>query len=385
MSGVLRHQFGSKSEVEFRVLRTQADTEIDGGLLGTEPSINPLNESVLQIASGSLQTQLADHWNLSLRLGESRDELETFEDGQSTGVYDSRRLQGTVQNDIRWGDNHLITAGLDYFRDKVMGTVDFQTLERDTIGFFGQWQTTHDRHQFIAGLRHDKNDTVEDSTTYNLQWAYEINQKFQLTAAYGTAFRAPGFDQLFFPGFGNPDLRPEKSDTFELGLRGNHEQGYWSFSAYNTVIDDMIAINFSLFRPENIQGVRIRGVEGEVNIISPKWRATLNGSYVDHQDDMSGKMLRRRPKGSLNLSLDRTMGRISFGTKVLWRSHSFDSDGERNRMEDYSLVDVHLAYAVSQQWMIRARINNLFDEVYETTNSFNSLDRTVFLSVTYEM
>ena len=62
----------------------------------------------------------------------------------------------------------------------------------------------------------------------------------RLLASYGTAFKAPSFNELYFPFFGNPDLDPEQSRSAELGVSGELQGRNWSVNAYQTDVDDLI-------------------------------------------------------------------------------------------------------------------------------------------------
>ncbi|CAM5544074.1 Vitamin B12 transporter BtuB [Stutzerimonas stutzeri] len=102
--------------------------------------------------------------------------------------------------------------------------------------------------------------------TASLGYSFELSEALTLTAAYGTAYRAPTSNDLYYPASaftaGNPDVKPEESQSYELGIRGSHGWGEWSVNAYENQIDDLIVwAGTSPMRPENVDVARIRGIE----------------------------------------------------------------------------------------------------------------------------
>ncbi|MCP2936313.1 TonB-dependent receptor, partial [Salmonella enterica subsp. enterica serovar Typhimurium] len=81
------------------------------------------------------------------------------------------------------------------------------------------WSGAIDRHSLQLNTRHDRYSTSsQHKTTGNVAYGYRLTDEWRLHGGYGTAFRLPTFNQLFFPGFGNPDLAPESSRNKEAGV-----------------------------------------------------------------------------------------------------------------------------------------------------------------------
>src|SRR5690606_32386337 len=100
--------------------------------------------------------------------------------------------------------------------------------------------------------------------------------------SWGTAFRAPTFNDLYYPASGNtagnPDVQPEESQSYELGLAGNHAWGHWSLNAFENQIDDLIiwARDGAVLRPDNVETARIRGLEAVLGTELAGWDIATN-------------------------------------------------------------------------------------------------------------
>jgi outer membrane receptor protein involved in Fe transport len=92
-------------------------------------------------------------------------------------------------------------------------------------------------------------------------------------ASYGTAFKAPSFNELYYPGFSNPDLRPEEAKTAELGVRGTAVGVRWNLTAYRSDIDQLIAFDVATFLPQNIASAARGGSSRRCLGSKPRTRA----------------------------------------------------------------------------------------------------------------
>ena len=74
-----------------------------------------------------------------------------------------------------------------------------------------------------AGIRQDEFNILGSATTYRVTGGYLHHETgTKLRGSYGTGFRAPSVNQLYFPNFGNPNLQPEKSQGLDVGVRSKH-------------------------------------------------------------------------------------------------------------------------------------------------------------------
>ena len=215
-----------------------------------------------------------------------------------------------------------------------------------------------------------------------------MNNNLQLVVSYGSAFKAPTFNELYFPGFGNPDLQPEDSHSFEFGLGGEVTGVNWSLNAYQTDIDDLISFDADTFAPANIDQARIRGLEMVVGMRPGNWDLNANLTLLDAENrsegNNKGNVLPRRAQRSLRIDADHDFGQLRSGATLLAANRRYDDLANTRKLGGYAIIDLRADYALTKRLRIQARIENLLDEEYETAAFYNQPGRNFFLTLRYQ-
>ena len=376
------YRFGETGEIDVFILRASGTTEFDG-------TFQDKTDFVQQVVGGSVSLNPFEHWRTQLRLSETRDETENFApSGVQASIFDTRRRQVSWQNDLFLYDGHDVTLGLDYREDKIDSTNNFPQTSRDNVGIYGQYSGNFYGHQLIASVRWDDDEVFGGKTTGGVGWSYTWQEWLRLYASYGTAYKVPTFNELFFPGFGNPSLGPETADSYEAGLEGQHDVIGWSVRAYCTEVEDLIVTVFDPmtfnFFPDNVNKAEIVGVEGEITLQWNKWEALLAMEYLDPEDKTTGGRLPRRVKKRLSLDINRDFDRFSLGGRLLAEGDRFNNTGNRDPVAGFVTLDLRADYKFNDNITFRAKLENLLNKEYETIDTFNSKDRNFFVSVHYQ-
>ena len=374
------YNFSDNGRIEAFVMRAEGTTEYDG-------NFQDVTDFLQQVAGGSLSLNPAENWNTSLRLSESRDETENYSpSGDFSSRFDTRRRQLSWQNDVSLFDSHLLTFGVDYRKDKVASSTDYARSGRDNTGVFGQYSVNVSDHQLIASVRRDDDEVFGSETTGGVGWSYAWSETLRLYASYGTAYRTPTFNELFFPFFGNPDLKPETAESWEAGLRGQRQHFGWSIRAYRTHAEDLVTTVCDQYfncAPENVNKAQVTGVEGDLFVQWEGWNAVLGAEYLDPENETSGKRLPRRARERLTLDLRRDIGRFTVGARLLAEGNRFDNAANTIKVNGFATVDLSGGYRFNERVTLRAKLANLLDEEYQTINTYNSFGRNFFLSFHY--
>ncbi|AWV08232.1 membrane protein [Lysobacter maris] len=375
------YRFGERWDGDLRVFRAEGRNEYDGG---------PASEAdtVQQAVGGRLSYSTGPGFKLTASAATSADLSDNYFDGAFSSRFDTRRQLAGLQADIGAGGG-LLTLGFDWQRDEVEGTTDYATDVRINRGAFAQWQQTFGTQSLQASVRRDDNAQFGGKTTGSVLWGWDITNALRLTASAGTAFKAPTFNELYFPGYGNPALGPESSRSVEIGLRGEHGWGRWSLNAYQTRIDDMIAYDADLGQfggPNNIDRARIRGLEGVLGTTVAGWELAATATLLDPENDADvsgyrGNVLPRRARRSGRIDLDRGFGALSVGASVTGAGARYDNLANTRRMGGYGLTDLRVGYALSPAWQLRLSLDNVFDKRYETATFYNQPGRQWLLSL----
>ena len=381
--------FNSQWQADARILRAEGKNEFDGGWANE-------NENVQQVAGAHVRYAPSDTFALHLNAGRHDDDSRSIVGRTRTqsGRITTRRDTGSLQADIG-GDTNLLSIGFDWQRDEVEGTTVFDVDHRISRAVFGQWRMQAGNQHLQAGLRREDNTQFGGATTGNLSWGWDFTEALRLVASYGTAFRAPTFNDLYYPGFSNPDLRPERSRSIEVGVEGRHGWGEWSLRGYQNRLRDLIVYNPLLTSPsspygmpDNVQLARVRGVEAMLGFDIAGWDVNATASVIDPRNEtpgaLDGKLLNRRAKQMARIDADRDFGRYSLGASVNGTSGRFDDPANRVRMGGYATTDLRAGLRMNDAWRMQLSVANVLDREFETARWYNQAGRTWLLSLRWQ-
>ncbi len=375
----LGRRFANGADVELYAMQAIGHVEYDG---------NP-NQTASDIGAASARLSFAPDpaWNVKLLTGTSRDYSDNLKDGSFSTTFNTLRHTTSWQNDVTVGKDQLLTLGLDYQDDRIGSTTGYTEKERANRGAFVQHQGRFGNHDLLASWRQDDNEQFGTSDTGNLAWGYALTPTLRSRASWGTAFKAPTFNQLYFPNFGDPNLKPEESVSYEAGLRGKTSAGHWDIRAFQTNVDNLIATVQvgGNFVAQNVDKARIKGVETEIGTRLAGWDTRAALTLMDPRDTGRDKILNRRAKRSLKLDADRAFGAWRLGATWLVQGHRYDDVNNTVRLGGYGTLNLRAQHALSKQWVLRANLDNAFDKAYQTVNTYNSPGRSLFVSLGYRM
>src|SRR5690606_23049972 len=130
-----------------------------------------------------------------------------------------------------------------------------------------------------ASVRRDDNEQFGGHTTGAAAWGLDFADGWRLSAGYGTAFKAPTFNALYYPFFGNAELRPEASETTELGLGWSGERLSVRLDAFQTTVHDLIAFDAAIGLPNVIDRARMRGAVLGIDAVLAPWQVAASVSF----------------------------------------------------------------------------------------------------------
>ncbi len=317
-----------------------------------------------------------------------------------------RRYKGSFETSYRIDTGALvsrITGAVDYeresFRNLTPGGFAF-TGRRATEnwGFVGQYEgNVGDALSLGASVRHDRNDRFADPTTFRLQAGYRLPFGLRARGAYGTGVKNPGYFELF--GFadgryiGNPDLRPEKSKGWEVGLdqeiaggRATVGATYFESRLEDEIFTTFLAPDFLASPSNRTTRSRQHGVEAFVSARPiDQLRFDLAYTYLKARED--GTVEVRRPKhvASLNTTVFSRDKRFA-GTLTLRYNGRQDDVAfidpsfvpVRVSLREYALVNLNAEYRLTDRLSVFGRVENLLAERYEEVFSFATPGRAAY-------
>jgi vitamin B12 transporter len=377
---------GETLKLEGHALRAEAFNEYDGSIYGGNEADN-----VQQALSAKLAWTPSQRVAVTAQLGGSDDDSDNaFNDHAGNrirvGNFDTHRTTASLQGDFSVAEGQSLSAGADWQRDRIDSNTPFDATDRDNAGVYVEYLGKFGAQRLQASLRNDDNEQFGNHATGSLGWGLQFGDGFKLTASYGTAFKAPTFNDLYYPFFGNPDLEPETSRSANIGISQHAAHWSWTLDAYETRIDDLISYDSSIFLPNNIDKARIRGVEFTVDTTLAGWDL---GAQLSHADPRSqsgstdGKLLARRARDTGRIDLDRAFGAFRFGATLNASGPRYDDAANNVRLGGFATTDLRFEYAFDDAWTLQARATNIFDRHYETVAWYNQPGREFGLSLRY--
>ncbi|MBY7902159.1 TonB-dependent receptor [Vibrio fluvialis] len=255
---------------------------------------------------------------------------------------------------------------------------------RDTKGIFGSGKLTISDWVLEANVRHDKHDKYDEHTTWSVAAGYQLGEYHRVRASYGTAYKAPSYSDLTT----TPDLEAEESRNIEVGVSGDYSFARWNISAYDNKVDNLIIWyeGSSGWYSDNVDA-RIKGLEMDVNFDTGPINHTLVAEFKDHEDD-NGVQLARRAKQNYKWITSAQFGDVEVNTTYTFTGKRLDLPKTEATDEDYipatNLWDVSVGYWVSDAFVVRTRVENLFNEQYETAVGYRAPERAYYLNASYQ-
>jgi len=387
----LAYQIGPDTELSAFFLQSDGELEFDG---------DPDNAEKTQRVTGVGATfPVSSDWYVDLKVGQSEDLVDNFKGDVASNYIDTKRQTVQLVNDVALTPALSLVAGADYEKEEIKSSNAYGATERETTAGYAQLLFNRGAHDYEISARYDDNQVFENSKTGSVGYGYSVNDALRVTAAFSTAFKAPTFNDLYWPagpyGAGNPDLLPEKSRTTELGLRYKQVDIEWSIAAYNTVVKNLIdwspnptpAFPFR-WTPSNVAEADIRGFDISVNKqVNEHLRAGLEFALVNAFDRSGGandgNRLGRRPKTQSTFNLTYAKDAWTHAADLIVAGSSYDTENNTNTLDGYRLVNLRSTYAVNDVWSMGASIENVFDKGYQTAKDYIEPGRTVLVSVNY--
>ena len=280
-----------------------------------------------------------------------------------------------------------VTLGGDY-RDDNRGADDISPEydTHNTAGFGQIDMVFFERLNIVAGARYDDHSEFGSEWSPRVTGSYLITDFLRLKASYGHGFRAPTSYELFVTSYkrrgkdtylGNPDLNPEKSRSFEVGLQSNLDiaQGLdMELTYFYNDIDDMIEAVLisskgsgkslkSTYRYENLSEAQTSGVEFLGNLRLPcGWKLGAGLTYLKTENKDTGEQLADQPEFKGNVNLQWHLAKLGLKTRVAYTWYTGIEDGMGNALDNHSTLDAWIGKDLFKDFQVYAGMKNILDE-----------------------
>lgn len=368
------HEFG------MNFLAAEGKNSFDSG---SDPTVDAHNNDRNSVWSLYAKNRLQPDWISTLRYGESRDRSRTWDFdwgifAPAWNLFETLQKQLTWQNDVKLPLGTLMLAA-EHLRQEIDSTTAYTLKERTVRSMIAGWQARLTDHSWQISQRIDDNSQFGQKTTGSLAYGYQLTPELRARAALGTAFKAPSFNQLYWPLVGNPSLRPETAKNREAGLEWSRGSARLAWTHYDNRIRNLIAP----WPIVNIDRARVRGDGFEGGHVWGPWSAQVSVDFMKPIDETTGNRLPRRATQLLK-------GRVAYspepwgvGAELSSIGGRYDTSTQTRPLDAYTVTNLFAHHRLAPDWTIEGRIDNLFDKAYETAWGYASPRRGAFIGVRY--
>ncbi len=310
------------------------------------------------------------------------------------------------RDSLRVNDHHRVTFGMEYVKDKVSGTGlgsngdsvysitengTTKSSSEKTLSSYAAYlqdEIEYGKWFIVPAIRYDHHSAYGSHTSPKIGVTYNATDHFRIKANYGDGFKAPSVSQLYYDLdmqmgrnwvhlTGNPNLKPEKSKSWDLGVEAEFGKGYGSLTYFDNDVDNLIASipkgkdsnGHNLYRYENVNKARIKGLE---NTLGYRFNDTLEfkvtSTLLDAKDTSAGKDLTQRARLSQIYQLIYDDHKDTGWSAVLWNQLDYKfvtgkawESGESVK-KSYSLTNFSLTRKVNKDTRVYGSVQNIFDK-----------------------
>lgn len=377
--------FLDDGRVDLRARSARGDTGLDG--FGPE-DLNAMAAKDDETLSLSIEKALGSFWRQTVRIGRTEGLLLGTDPDTFWNNYEveSQIQQIDLQSDVTLGADNVLNLGYSTETRKGVSGGNFDE-EADLDSWFvqDQWSITDNTH-VTAAVRGDEHSAFGSETSHRVTIASSWAEgQGRVHGSYGTAFRAPTFNELYYPFSGDPNLLPETTEGFDIGVEQRFGESGVSadLTWFDMEFDQLIQFYFPTFSFRNVANASSSGAEFTLRYRpSVDYSLELSHTYNETEDQSTGEPLARRPKNRTTLVAQlRPTERFSAAVMAAVVSDRVNSDGAV--MDDYTKFDLNLSYTRSL-WQPFVRIENALDEDYFEVPGYVTPGRTFVAGLRFQ-
>jgi len=376
-----------KSSLDWLAQIDQGETEFDTSFGGNITN----HDNYLWNIRYNLQS---NDWNNQFAVSQSTDENITFGNGISKSeadVFETQKMQFNYLSQYSLSDSIALAGGFEWLEDDVSSTTTTYAQEkRSTKSIHLNGTYKDDSWLAEAAIRQDDVEDVASETTFNLGLGYRFNDQHQLSLNFGEGFKAPSFNDLYYPFGGNPDLKFETSSNSEFVYKGFYNLGSLVVSVYDSEIENLIQWSpdaSGVWAPKNIGSADIFGVDASLKISYGNLSHKITASYVEAEDGNTGNQLALRAKNHFGYEISYQVKKFDFFAQAQQVGERPDTDFQTftpTMLDSYVQLNVGVGYRFNDNVQLKFKISDALDEEPILASGYNSEGRSFYLTVVHQ-
>lgn len=388
VSGQFSIDLAKGHELGVRFLHSRLDAQFDAG-----PGYDDRNQQEIGSTALYSNNRILPWWNSQLQLSQSTDKSYTNSLSYGKSHFDSKQTNLSWQNDLALGPD-VVQLVSEHRKDEVDSSTSGLNRDRTNNAIGASYQLNRGNHLASVGLRNDDNSQFGSKVTGSVGYGYWLTSALRANASYGTSFRAPTFNDLYYPGYGIASNKPEQGKNSEMALHYDDGTAQLNAVYYRNRITDLLtfaypcpidAATHKYGCTFNVKQATLSGLS--LSGSARTGRFTVKGSldFLDPHDDSSDKTLARRAKRHGSMALEHRSGAINTGAELLFSGERFDDAKNKNRLGGYGLLNLYASYDFAPSWSVFGRWNNVLDKDYELAKNYATAGSSLFVGVRYAM
>lgn len=395
LSTRIGYDFSEKSSIDFIFRHIWGLVGIDDGAFRPDP--NRSSRERLTIGTLKWKAPVTERWSQEVRFSAQVGNLVSNDPSNGAGDSDSLFKLDTERYAFEWlhhwkpVDWNTVTFGFE-IEDREADNRSFDKALLSRAFYLQNTWRPIDPLAVVVGGRAFRESAFGADEVWEASFAYFLERLgLKLRGGFSEGFRPPTLNELFFPGFGNENLAPERSRTYEAGFDQVlwDERVSWSATVFRSDYRELIQFisTDSGAAPQNVARARIDGVEVEAEVKPlPGWRLTASYAHLAHAERPSKEELLRVPNNTVSFTAGYKQGkkwdaRLE-GLVVSSREESFFSG--RNKAKGYLRLNLYGSYRFNERLKAYLRVDNLNNRNYSEVLGFPAPGTVVNFGVTVE-
>ena len=387
-NGRISYNMTEKNKIGIQFFNSAGKVNFDGS--SSFNSFDKINQSSISVFS---KNQINDVWSSDLTLSKGIDKYEDYYSSAS----DLSEIK-SKQDQYSWQNNFKVNLGtftvaLDRLEQKISSTYDYQNTSRDSNGYFLGYLNDIGAHSIQANLRLEDSTQYGKHTTGSMGYGYQFNDQWRATASYGTAFKAPTFNDVYAPaGWGaNINLKPEESENIEASLRFKNKSSQASITLYDNKITNLILSNGAPYPNGmmiNIGKAELKGATLFASTAIESWLLDGSLDFQSAENLFSGNTLPFRANIHGSLHLSKSWENWNFSSEIVSASARYNDSANTQKMAGYGILNFVVDHKINSDWSAQGRLNNLLDKDYALALDwsgapYNTPGANIFFSLRY--
>lgn len=355
----------------------------DNKYLKLDYTLKVLNNSHIN-ASGYISQNIRNYYDAT---GNPHDPLWALTEGRYK--YNSE----TYGTQIDFHYENIILAGAEFWEDtykEVESLSGYNASKgRSSIAGYAQGNIYVENLTIIPSVRYDNNSQFGGFFTPAISLVYNFTNSIKASGNIGRVWRSPSFSDLYWsqPGYlmhGNPDLKPEKGVSADLGVEYQYDKLRFMGSYFHIVSEDLISwaqnSNTNEWYSENINKAKQYGFEFEVGFYMASWlNHSLNYTYLKAEDEKTGKTLTYKPENTVNYTLTiKPVKSLSLAASIAYKNQTYINAVNTKKLDDTVICNININYKATENLNLWVKGLNIGNVKYEFEENYPMPGATVY-------